>query len=201
MSGHAADGAPERPADRPAPISLRLVAAVVDYTITMVLAVAAVALGTSFGSESAGNVVALVLVAAYPIVAVGAYDRTVGKRLCNLVVRASSGGRPGWVRSVVRFVVTVAPFVVATLVRRGSDDDSVTPTVVQLVLALVVYGPIVADRRRRGLHDRLAGTVVVSTVTPLAGVIDQLMARALDQAANRPGPDAGDDRRPDADQP
>ena len=34
--------------------------------------------------------------------------------------------------------------------------------------------------------------MVVSTVTPLAGVIDQLMARALDQAANRPGPDAGD---------
>ena len=32
-----------------------------------------------------------------------------------------------------------------------------------LVVLLAVYAPVLADDRRRGLHDRAAGTIVVAT--------------------------------------
>lgn len=162
--------------DRPSPISLRLVAAIIDFTIVMVLVVVAVMLGEAFGAKDAGNVVGLAVVAAYPVIGIGARGRTIGKLICSLEVRSTSGGRPGWGRAVVRFLVTVAPFVIATAVGRG-DVAAWVPDVLQVVLAAAVYGPIVIDASRRGLHDRLAGTVVVCTAPPLAGIVDHLAAR------------------------
>ena len=166
----------EQVAERPSPISLRLVAAIVDFTIVMVLVVLAVAVGESFGAESAGNAAGLALVAAYPIVAIGISGRTVGKRLCNLEVRSVAGSAPGWGRAVVRFVVTAAPFVVSTSIGR-SDAPGWIADAVQVVLATAVYGPILIDATRRGLHDRVAGTRVVCTAPPLAGIVEQLVAR------------------------
>jgi len=162
--------------ERPSPISLRLVAAVVDFTIVMVLVVVAVALGEAFGVESVGNWVGLALVAIYPIVSIARTDRTIGKRICSLVVRSADGGRPGWARSVVRFAVTAVPLAAATVVSRTlGDDQRVLGDVLQVVVGGVTYLPIVFDDQRRGLHDRLAGTRVVCTAPPLASITEQLM--------------------------
>lgn len=168
--------------ERPSPISLRLVAAIVDFTIVMVLVVVVVALGSAVGLDDLGNAAGLVVVAAYPIVAIGKYGRTVGKRLCNLVVRRADGGPPGWTRAVVRFAVTAVPLVAATVLNRAlGDDREVLNNLLQVVIGGLTYAPMVFDEQRRGLHDLLAGTRVVCTTAPLATIAEQIAQRAAEQ--------------------
>lgn len=179
---HAPDPAPGV-VDRPSPPSLRLVAAIIDFTVVMVAVVVVVAIGNAADVETVGNWVGLSLLAAYPIVAVALYDQTLGKRLCNLVVRDTDGGRPGWVRSIVRFVVSAIPLVAATLLTRAlGDDRSAATDLLQVVIGGITYAPIAFDRQRRGLHDMVAGTRVVCTAPPLSSLAAELAARAQRQA-------------------
>lgn len=169
--------------ERPSPIPLRLVAAIVDFTIVMVLVVVIVAVGDALGAGDAANWVGLAAVAVYPIVSIARYDRTIGKRICSLVVRADDGGRPGWLRSTARFVVTAVPLVTGTVVARIIDDEgSLTGDVVQVVVGGLTYAPILFDDRRRGLHDLVARTRVVCTAPPLKSIAEQL------ERAARTGP-------------
>lgn len=169
---------PTTPDERPSPISLRLVAAVIDFTIVMVLVVIAVAIGNATDLDDVGNAVGLAVFALYPVVSIARYDRTIGKRLCSLVVRTADGGRPGWIRSTIRFLVSAIPFAAATgLSRALGDDRQLLNDVLQVAVGAVTYAPIAIDRRRRGLHDLAAGTRVTCTAPPLASIAEQLAQR------------------------
>lgn len=172
--------------DRPSPISLRLVAAVIDFTIVMVLVVVIVAVAEAAGAEGAGNWLAIGAAALYPIVAIGRFDRTVGKLLCSLVVRSEDGGRPGWGRSVVRFVVTAVPLVGGAYIATVLDDQRVLSDLAQVLLGAATYAPILFDDQRRGVHDRIARTRVVCTSAPVASIVEHLdRARSAAPPASR----------------
>lgn len=163
-------------------------AAVIDFTIVMVLVVVIVAIAEAAGIGSAGNWIALAAAALYPIVAVGRSDRTVGKLLCNLIVRRSDGGRPGWVRATVRFAVTASPLVAGSLVAGALDDHRLLADVAQVAFGAITYAPILFDPQRRGLHDRIAGTRVVCTAPPLATIVEHLdRSRSMSDDGSGPG--------------
>jgi uncharacterized RDD family membrane protein YckC len=78
----------------------------------------------------------------YFVIGWAEFATTVGMRLLRLrVVRASDGEPIGFLRAVLRYVTLF-----------------VTALVIPLVLVAI---PIVIDSRRRGLHDHVAGSVVV----------------------------------------
>jgi len=83
--------------------------------------------------------------AVYEVTLVAARGQTLGKMAMRIRVAAlPDGGAPGFGRSVMRWVV---------------------PVVMNIVpfLGLLAYVPILFDPLRQGLHDKAAGTVVVST--------------------------------------
>ena len=85
-----------------------------------------------------------------PLVAV--CGQTVGKMLTNTkVVRTADGAIPGWGRASARWAVLYLPLLV--------------PIVGILVVLLVVASPLF-DSRRRGWHDKAAGTIVLRVPEP-----------------------------------
>lgn len=101
-----------------------------------------------------------IAVGLYWIVATAVWGATIGK----LVVRTRvtvAGGRPPWRASVVRWAVTGwIGFAAGVSADIGAAAAS-TIAVLALVTWLATYTPILWDCEARGLHDRLAGTVVV----------------------------------------
>jgi uncharacterized RDD family membrane protein YckC len=90
-------------------------------------------------------VMAIVVGGIYETGFIAVRGQTPGKMVLGIrVVRVESGSLPGLGRAVARWVVPA----VASLIPLG---------------ALVVYGWLLWDRRRQGLHDKAAGTVVVSS--------------------------------------
>lgn len=73
---------------------------------------------------------------------------------------ATDGTRAGWWRAVVRFVVANAAWSLAWFAPKSWSPASGWAC---LVVLLAVYAPVLVDDRRRGLHDRAAGTIVVAT--------------------------------------
>lgn len=162
--------------DRPSPVSLRLLAAAIDFTFVMVLVVVVVAIGKARDFENFSNWLGLAAVAAYPIVAIGQFGTTIGKRSCSLVVRNAAGGPPRWVRSTVRFVVTAVFLGSGIVVSRVlGDGHTAAGDVAQVVFGAVVYAPILFDDQRRGLHDRIAGTRVRCTAPPLQSIVERTL--------------------------
>jgi uncharacterized RDD family membrane protein YckC len=75
---------------------------------------------------------------------VGLRGQTPGKMVVRIsVVRVENGDRPGWGRALMRSVLPA----VANLVPFGG---------------LIVYGWLLWDPRRQGLHDKVAQTLVVA---------------------------------------
>lgn len=117
--------------------------------------------GPSVSDVVAGNqttVRVLVVVASLlsEVVPTAIWGRTFGKALLGLrVVDPDDEQPPGWARAFGRWVLLGGALAV--------------PVVGVPAFALVV-GAGLLDRRRRGLHDRLAGTVVVSWPVERAGV-------------------------------
>ena len=90
----------------------------------------------------------------YEVPLVALRGQTVGKMMTGVrVVRFVDGGVPGWWRSAVRWAVLYGPMLI--------------PVVGWLVTVLVV-AIAGRDPHRRGLHDRIAGTVVLD-MRPAAG--------------------------------
>jgi uncharacterized RDD family membrane protein YckC len=96
----------------------------------------------------------------YTVVPVAITGATLGKKLVGQrIERYSIGAVPGVAASFVRYVVaTGAPIAVV-----GSVVPALAGPVSMLGLAwfLVILLSIVADTERRGVHDKVAGTVVV----------------------------------------
>jgi uncharacterized RDD family membrane protein YckC len=98
----------------------------------------------------------------------GARQATWGKRRAGLVVVTAGGGRPGWRRIAVRNAVKLLPWqlahiAVARLILGGEELATIWTT--DALSLLIATGSIVAacrDPWGRALHDRVAGTRVVS---------------------------------------
>lgn len=86
----------------------------------------------------------IVIAVLYQIVLIALWGRTVGKLLVGIrVVRVNDGRSPGWVKSIIRYLVINLPF----------------------LAWLVQMSPIFYDSRQ-GWHDRAASTIVIRRRRP-----------------------------------
>ncbi|MGH9222609.1 MAG: RDD family protein, partial [Acidimicrobiales bacterium] len=101
----------------------------------------------SSGVASIVAIVAFVFMAVYEIVPTALWGRTPGKAIVGTRVVGMGDGRvPGWKRAILRWVLPALAFQVHA---------------VGWALALLLRALLVVDPLRRGVHDRLAGTIVV----------------------------------------
>lgn len=92
-------------------------------------------------------VVAFVFLALYEVVPTALWGRTPGKAIVGTrVVRIGDDRPPGWKRSVLRWVLPALAFQIH---------------VVGWIVAVLLRAVLVLDPLRRGVPDRLAGTIVV----------------------------------------
>jgi uncharacterized RDD family membrane protein YckC len=134
----------------------RVIGIIIDQVIAIVpVAIGAVAAGFRPNERVDSdtllwlNVAAVLVLFVYQTVMVGLFGRTVGKIVTRTrVVRTDTGGPVGWFASVQRALVTAVA---------GALPE------ISLLLAAVVYGAAWFSPRRQGIHDRAAGTIVVST--------------------------------------
>jgi uncharacterized RDD family membrane protein YckC len=136
-----------------ATVAQRIGGALVDGLLTSMVVVVPLLLGLIRADDfekglSPGWVPLLVVFgAAYTIVPVAIWGQTLGKLAVGTrVVAESDGTLPGWRRSVIRWAV---PGIAGRLPYVG------------LWVSLAVMASLVLDKRRRGLHDKAAGTIVV----------------------------------------
>jgi uncharacterized RDD family membrane protein YckC len=136
-----------------ASLGQRLGGALIDGLLTSMVVVIPLILGFVDLDDFEGTLPAPILFglfffgAIYTIVPTAAWGQTLGKiAVGTRVVVDPDGTLPGWRRSAVRWAL---PGLAGRL------------PVVGLVVSLVVLGSILWDPRRRGLHDRAAGTIVV----------------------------------------
>ncbi len=100
------------------------------------------------------------LIAAYEIVSVALWGRTIGKLVAaTRVVALESGATPGLSRAVLRWAVPA-------IVSLGSlfQSDGLAgglASMVSGVVTIVVYVGLLKEPLRQGVHDKVAGTVVV----------------------------------------
>ncbi|HEX6595988.1 MAG TPA: RDD family protein [Acidimicrobiales bacterium] len=91
--------------------------------------------------------VAFVFLALYEVVPTALWGRTPGKAIVNIrVVGLGDDQPPGWKGAILRWILPALAFQVA---------------MVGWVLALLLRAALVLDPLHRGVHDRLAGTIVV----------------------------------------
>jgi uncharacterized RDD family membrane protein YckC len=91
--------------------------------------------------------VGFVFLAVYELVPTALWGRTPGKAIVGTrVVGIGDGEVPGWTRAILRWALPALAFQVQA---------------VGWALALLVRAALALDPLRRGVHDRLAGTIVV----------------------------------------
>jgi uncharacterized RDD family membrane protein YckC len=146
-----ADELPET--DELASVGQRVVGALVDGLLTSMVVVVPLLLGLIDLDDVEEGLPAPVLIglflfgAIYTIVPTAVWGQTLGKiAVGTRVVVDGDGSLPGWRRSALRWAL---PGAAGRL------------PVIGLWVGLIVMASLVLDGRRRGLHDRLAGTVVV----------------------------------------
>lgn len=165
------------PTLRPSPIVARILAAIFDYSIIMVMVLALQTIWTTDSNgatvpTTASNWLSLLAVAAYLVVPHALWGHTVGKKVCRLVVVRADDSPVGWGGALVRFVVAYAAFGIGPLLA-GRDEDALwwALSILQVAIPLAIYAPILRRADRRGLHDLVAGTAVRSTVPPLSAIV------------------------------
>lgn len=116
-----------------APLGRRLIAVVIDWTICTLIGVAFFGAAWGRPAESLANAFIVPAVFAVEnILLVGTAGFTVGHRLAGLRV-----------------------------VRLGKPGTSPVPALIRGVLVALALPALIWDRDSRGLHDKLAGTVLV----------------------------------------
>ncbi|MGI8806454.1 MAG: RDD family protein [Acidimicrobiales bacterium] len=153
MSEFEVGSPPEDPVEQLASIGQRVGGALIDGLLTSMVVVVPLLLGlVDLDSLDRGlpapTLLGLFLFGAiYTIVPTAVWGQTLGKIAMGIrVVVEEDGSLPGWRRSALRWAL---PGVAGRLPYVG------------LGVGLAVMASLVWDPRRRGLHDRLAGTVVV----------------------------------------
>jgi uncharacterized RDD family membrane protein YckC len=142
---------------RLASVGQRVGGALVDGLLTSMVVVVPLLLGLIKLDNLERGLPAVVVVglflfgAVYTVVPTALWGQTLGKiAVGTRVVVEEDGSLPGWRRSALRWAV---PGIAGRLPYVG------------LWVSLAVMGSLVFDQRRRGLHDRVAGTIVIR-VTP-----------------------------------
>jgi len=109
--------------------------------------------------------VAIMVFAGYEIVAIACWGRTIGKTIVGTrVVAAVDRSIPGWHRATLRWAVVVGPgFITIWLPRPIGVWISL---LLGNVWMIVVYIGVLNHPIRQGLHDRVAGTIVVEDLVP-----------------------------------
>lgn len=139
----------------------RLVGALVDSVVLGLLLWVSRAAFTP-GPSKWASAFTLALGAAYEIVGVALWGRTVGKVVARTrVVMLDDRSIPGVAGATRRWVVPAAFGLLALAL---PSDGSVARAVFLLgpVWGAVVFLGVLSNRRRQGLHDRAAGTVVLT---------------------------------------
>lgn len=136
-----------------ATVGQRVVGALVDGLLTSMVVVIPLILGFVELDDFDGTLPAPILIglflfgAIYTIVPTAVWGQTLGKiAVGTRVVVEADGALPGWWRSAVRWAL---PGLAGRL------------PVIGLVISLAITVSLLVDPRRRGLHDRAAGTIVV----------------------------------------
>jgi len=148
-----ADPPVEHPAVAVASVAQRVGGALVDGLLTSMVVVVPLLLGVIDADDLQGQLPAgwavalLAFGAAYTIVPTARWGQTLGKvAVGTRVVAEADGSLPGWRRAAIRWAV---PGFVGRLPYVG------------IWFSLAVMASLVLDDRRRGLHDKAAGTIVV----------------------------------------
>ncbi|MDQ2826348.1 MAG: RDD family protein [Actinomycetota bacterium] len=136
-----------------ASIGQRVGGALVDGLLTSMVVVVPLLLGVITVDDLQGQlppgwaVVLLVFGAVYTVVPTALWGQTLGKvAIGTRVVTEADGSLPGWRRSTIRWAL---PGLAGRLPYIG------------IFVSLGVTASLVLDARRRGLHDKAAGTIVV----------------------------------------
>jgi len=119
-----------------------------------------------------GTVLVTLASTAYSVVGHALYGRTVGKKLCRVQVVDLQGALPGWYRAILRDAFPI--LLNATAVARevavflGMDMSLFLQAAPAQAMAVgigfwtaVEFVTMLTNKRRRRLHDFLAGTVVI----------------------------------------
>ena len=153
MSEHEVTSPEEQQAQELASILQRVGGALIDGLLVSMVVVVPLLLGlvdfeTLQGTLPAPIILGLFLFGAiYTIVPTAVWGQTPGKiAVGTRVVVEEDGSLPGWRRAALRWAL---PGIVGRLPYVG------------LWVSLAVMASLVWDPRRRGLHDRLAGTIVI----------------------------------------
>ena len=112
----------------------------------------------------------------YSVLLHGFYGQTIGKRVCGVKVvdnatEAPISMRQAFMRDIVIVIINTAFLAISIyLILRGASIDSSSFTTTQAVIVIAASGWSVAEiitwltnKKRRALHDFIAGTVVIKT--------------------------------------
>jgi uncharacterized RDD family membrane protein YckC len=169
--------------DRFADVAGRVIAYVLDSLLVALLifagaAVVSLLVGPAVRFESSGvsvdrglavvnALVAAVVNAAYFVGSWTAVGASPAQRLLRMKIIAEvGGGRPTLAQSLIRWALLGAPWAVAT-VAVGLTSGGLVVQVLALGWYLVLLVSTAASRRKQGLHDRVAGTIVTRSARSL----------------------------------
>ncbi|HVJ83976.1 MAG TPA: protein kinase [Planctomycetia bacterium] len=93
---------------------------------------------------------------------------TYGKRTFRLRVMREDGGAPTWRQAIVRFATLFPLAFLAVMPQRAASTAMTAEDAFEFIVLLLNLGALIAsltmiawDAKKRGLHDRAAGTIVV----------------------------------------
>lgn len=138
-----------------ASVGQRIGGALIDGLLTSMVVVVPLLLGLITISDLQNRIPAgwalalLVFGAVYTVGPTALWGQTLGKvAVGTRVVAENDGSLPGWRRSAIRWAI---PGLLGRLPLIG------------ILISLAVTASLVVDPRRRGLHDKAAGTIVIRT--------------------------------------
>ncbi len=177
---------------------IRLIAFIVDTIVLLIISyiisrvgggTATVINGTSSALISTSKWQGWVVVAFFAVYFVGFWawrGQTLGKMLMGAKIVKTNGRPVGIGRALLRFVVYFLYLILYSLTGR---------LIVLFLIFFIVFIMIGLDRRKRGIHDLIAGTVVINSRPPkpqpveVAEPVDATEETAEPPVASEPEPD------------
>lgn len=113
------------------------------------------------------SVMSVVVSAAYFVVPWSRGRGTLGQRLLGLEVGSASGAPLGTRRAAVRWLVLLAPLSVAGIIWAVSPVGAAALLAATALWYLGIASTTARGAEKRGMHDRIAGTVVTKSAVPV----------------------------------